>query len=170
MPAEPNQATNQPRGDGSAAARQTAGVIAPPPLLYAVPLAVGLLLQHWHPIRLPSPDIARLIGIASVLLGLVGFPAIVAFRRANTSPKPWEPTTALVTSGPYRISRNPMYLGFTLLYVGVSLWANAAWPLFFLPVVLAVMLFGVIRREETYLVRVFGPDYVAYCRRVRRWL
>jgi protein-S-isoprenylcysteine O-methyltransferase Ste14 len=149
---------------------QTAGVIAPPPLVYAVPLVCGLLVQYWYPIPVVAHRVAVPLGIVSVLLGLVGLPAIRAFRRAKTSPRPWRPSTALVTTGPYRFTRNPMYVGFTLLYAGVAIWVNAIWPLLFLPLVLVVMQVGVIAREEAYLERVFGDAYREYRRRVRRWL
>jgi protein-S-isoprenylcysteine O-methyltransferase Ste14 len=96
--------------------------------------------------------------------------AILAFRRAGTSPNPWRPTTAMVTGGPYRLSRNPMYLGFTLLYLGAACWANSLWLLLFLPVILALMQQLVILREERYLERRFGAEYVGYRNRVRRWI
>lgn len=142
----------------------------PPPLVYAVPLAVGLLLQRWHPVLILTLSIATIVGIVCGGLGFVGLPAVLAFRRANTSPKPWVPSTALVTYGPYRFTRNPMYLGFTLLYLGVAFWTNAFWPLLFLPIVLAVMHYGVIMREEAYMARTFGEDYQRYRQQVRRWL
>ena len=148
----------------------TSGVVAPPPLLYAVPLGVGLLLQRWYPLRMLAPSVATAVGMACVALGCVGLPAVLAFRRANTSPKPWVPSTALVTTGPFRFTRNPMYLGFTFLYLGVSFWMNAAWPMLFLPIVLTVMHYGVIVREESYMTRTFGEEYSRYRARVRRWL
>ena len=147
-----------------------AGVLAPPPLIYAVPLAAGLLLDHWFPLVIVARSIAVPIGVTAVLLGLIGLPAIIAFRRAATTPNPYRPTTALVTTGPFRWSRNPMYLGFTLLYLGVSFWVDTAWPLFALPVILAVMQYGVVVREEAYLEARFGDQYRAYRQRVRRWL
>jgi len=149
---------------------RTAGVLAPPPLIYAVPLAVGLLLNRWHVIRLLPARLALPVGIALLLLGLIAVPAVLAFRRVKTSPKPWKPTTAVVTTGPYRITRNPMYLGFTLLYLGTTCWVNTVWPLILLPLVLVTMHYGVITREEAYLERVFGEEYLTYKRRVRRWL
>ena len=155
---------------GAASAPRTAGVIAPPPLLYAVPLVIGLLIQYWHPIPMFSPGRGTIPGIVLLLGGLVGAPAIKAFRRADTSPKPWVPSTALVTSGPYRFTRNPMYLGFTLMYLGVSVWANTLWPFLFLPLVLVAMHFGVILREEAYMASTFGAAYEEYRTRVRRWL
>jgi protein-S-isoprenylcysteine O-methyltransferase Ste14 len=75
-----------------------------------------------------------------------------------------------VTGGPYRRTRNPMYVAMTLLYLGASLLMNGLWPLLALPVVLAALTFAVIRREERYLSSAFGAEYDAYRRRVRRWL
>ena len=169
MPESPvDQPPPSPEGAGSA--MQTAGVVAPPPLLYAVPLAIGLLLQHWYPLPIHAAGGTTLVGMVLVLCGFVGVPAVAAFRRASTSPKPWVPTTALVTSGPYGFTRNPMYLGFTLMYLGVAVWANAAWPLLFLPVVLVAMHYGVILREEAYMASRFGAEYERYRARVRRWV
>ena len=156
--------------DGAEFAARTSGVVAPPPALYAVPLAIGLLLQHWYPLPIFSHGGGTILGIVLLLGGLVGAPAVMAFRQADTSPKPWVPSTALVTSGPYRFTRNPMYLGFTLMYLGVTFWANAAWPLFLLPLVLVAMHYGVILREEAYMSTVFGEEYAAYRARVRRWV
>jgi protein-S-isoprenylcysteine O-methyltransferase Ste14 len=110
------------------------------------------------------------VGVAVLLLGLVALPALRQFIRAGTHPEPWKPTTALVTDGPYRFSRNPMYLGFTFIYLGVACWVNTAWPVVLLPLVLLVMQYGVILREEAYLERKFGEEYRAFRRRVRRWL
>ncbi len=145
-------------------------VIAPPPLIYALPLLAGLLLNHFRHQAVLPPRWAHVRGPLSVLLGFIGLPAVIAFRRAGTNPQPWKPATALVVTGPYRLSRNPMYVGFTLLYLGISLWVNTLWPLIFLPIVLLVMRRGVISREEAYLERRFGESYRAYRARVRRWL
>ncbi|HEU5040160.1 MAG TPA: isoprenylcysteine carboxylmethyltransferase family protein, partial [Gemmatimonadales bacterium] len=76
----------------------------------------------------------------------------------------------LVTDGPYRFTRNPMYLGFTLWYLAGTAWVNSLWLLVLLPVVLLVMQRGVITREEAYLERRFGREYTEYRARVRRWL
>lgn len=149
---------------------KTSGVIAPPPLIFGVPLVGGLLLDRWHPLPFLPAEWASRIGIPIFLGFLVGFPAVLAFRRAATSPNPWRPSTALVTSGPYRFTRNPMYLGMLLLYLGGSCWGNSLWPIFFLPFVLGIMQFGVILREEAYLEAQFGDAYREYRARVRRWL
>jgi protein-S-isoprenylcysteine O-methyltransferase Ste14 len=83
---------------------------------------------------------------------------------------PREATTAVVESGPFRYTRNPAYVAFTVAYLGISLLAGSRWPLLLLPVVLVVVDRGVIHREERYLDARFGSDYSGYRRRVRRWL
>ena len=146
-------------------------VAAPPPLIFGIPLLLGLLANRWWPQALlprPWPVVAGLILVSVSVLVLIS--ALRAFKRARTNPKPWKPTTALVRNGPYRVTRNPMYVGFASLYLGVTLWANAAWPLVALPAVLVVMDVLVIQREERYLSRMFGDEYAEYARRVRRWL
>jgi len=145
-------------------------VIAPPPLIYGVPLAAGLVLNHYRPWPALSAELARIAGPVFVTLGFIGLPALLAFLRAGTHPEPWRPATALVLTGPYRLTRNPMYLGLALLYLGISLWVNTVWPLLALPLVLLVIHFGVVRREEAYLERRFGEQYRAYRARVRRWI
>mgnify|MGYP003429061364 FL=1 len=147
----------------------TAGVIAPPPLIYGIPLLAGLLADRWRPWPLITERTTVPEGLIMVLLGFVAVPAVLAFRKARTHPEPWKPTKALVTVGPYRYSRNPMYVGFTLCYAGIAIWQNSVWPLLALPVVIAVMRVGVIKREERYLEGLFGDDYRAYRDKVRRW-
>jgi len=145
-------------------------VLAPPPLIYLVPLALGLLLHRRYPFELPGRKVTMVVGLACMLAAAIVLPALLSFRRAATRPEPWRPATALVTDGPYRFSRNPMYLGFTLLYLGIALLFGSLWPFLFLPLVLSVMHFGVIVREEAYLERRFGDAYREYRRRVNRWL
>lgn len=145
-------------------------MLAPPPLIYLVPLALGLLLHRRYPFELPGRRVTMVVGLVCILAAAIVLPALLAFLRAATRPEPWRPATALVTEGPYRFSRNPMYLGFTLLYLGIALLFGSLWPLLFLPLVLSVMHFGVIVREEAYLERRFGDAYREYRRRVNRWL
>lgn len=145
-------------------------VIAPPPLIFLLPLLVALgvnRLSAWPVLSAPWRWVAA--GVCLPLSGLL-VAAILAFRRARTRPEPWKPTTALVVDGPYRFTRNPMHLGFTLIYAGVALLANSGWPFVLLPAVLFVMQRYVIRREERYLEAKFGDTYRAYCAHVRRWL
>jgi protein-S-isoprenylcysteine O-methyltransferase Ste14 len=91
-------------------------------------------------------------------------------RRAQTSLNPSEPVKALVIEGPFKVTRNPIYVGFTLIYIGIALLVNTLWPLLLLPVVQNVMRQGVIEREERYLERKFGQEYLAYKERVPRWI
>lgn len=152
------------------AEREIPGIVAPPPLIFGVPLVAGLLVDRWRPLPFLPSALAPWIGIPLLLCFFVGLAAVVAFRRVNTSPNPWRPTTALVTTGIFARTRNPMYLGMLLLYLGGSCWGNSLWPLFPLPLVLWVMHTGVILREERYLEGRFGEEYRAYKGRVRRWL
>jgi protein-S-isoprenylcysteine O-methyltransferase Ste14 len=96
--------------------------------------------------------------------------AVVTFRRAGTTPNPTKPAAALALGGPYRFTRNPMYVGWVLVYLGGVLVVNAAWPLLFLPVVIAVVHRTFIAKEERYLEQKFGAAYRQYKARVRRWL
>ena len=105
--------------------------------------------------------------LLSLALGGTG---LWALRRAGTSQNPRRPTTALVVSGPFRISRNPLYLSLLCLYVGIALFVNGLW-LFLLAIPLvAVLRLGIIAPEERYLERKFGDEYRRYRSRVRRWL
>ena len=149
----------------------TAGVVAPPPLIYLAGLGLGFLLEALLPggslpsvVRFVVGGIALLAGIA------LQTTFIAAFNRKGTAVEPWKPTTAIVTSGPYRITRNPAYLGMALIFVGIALLADAPWVLAALPVALAVIDRGVIAREERYLEDKFGREYLDYKTTVRRWI
>ena len=150
---------------------QTAGVIAPPPAIFAAGLALGSLLQRIVPApRLPG-GVRRALGLPLVGLGLgLGVWAIRTMLQAGTPLEPSRPTTAIVSSGPYRLTRNPIYAGMAFLYTGLALVAGRLWALALLPGVLAVVQRGVIEREERYLEARFGDEYRAYRARVRRWL
>lgn len=150
------------------------GVRFPPPFLFAAGLFGGWALERRWPLPLVSPartGMLEAIGVALVVLGLgLAFWGILTFRRARTAIIPNQPASHIVETGPYRFTRNPMYVGLTVAYLGGALVLNAAWPLALLPFVLAALVVLVIRREERYLTAAFGPDYDAYRRRVRRWL
>ena len=91
-------------------------------------------------------------------------------RDANTNVDPTQPTTTIVTSGPFRFTRNPIYTSLTLLYIGIALIVNSLLTILLLPIILVLMNVGVIAREERYLERKFGTQYLAYKQRVHRWL
>jgi protein-S-isoprenylcysteine O-methyltransferase Ste14 len=149
----------------------TAGVVAPPPLIFLAGLAVGFGLEALLP-GASLPGVVRW-ALGGVLV-VAGFALLVSFNtsfsRKGTAVEPWKPTTAIVTGGPYRLTRNPAYLGMALVYVGIALLAEALWVLVPLPVVLAVIDRGVIAREERYLERKFGREYLDYKGTVRRWI
>ncbi|MBB5280839.1 methyltransferase family protein [Pacificimonas flava] len=173
MPAKrSSQPPERPR-TGSAADRDNPGVIAPPPLLFAAPLAVGLVLQSVvldggmglpGLFRWPIGSLAILAGLA--IIGL----AVERFARAGTNPEPWKPATTVVADGIYRLSRNPMYLGMALAYAGIAVLADSALTLALLLPALLIVDFGVIRREEAYLERKFGARYRNFTAQTRRWL
>ncbi len=147
------------------------GVVAPPPLIYAGALAAGLLANALYPIRFLPRGASRALGWPTVLIGLaVGLLGFREMKRAETNVDPYHPATAIVTEGPYRYTRNPIYVGMTLVHTGISARANALPAALLLPAVLALMRRGVIEREERYLERKFGEEYLDYKRRVRRWV
>lgn len=151
--------------------RDTAGVIAPPPLIFLAGLGIGFGLEA----LLPGGSLPGLVQWALGGLALVSGLALLAtfqlsFDREGTAVEPWKPTTAIVSSGPYRLTRNPAYLGMALVYVGIAFLADAPWVLVPLPLVLVAIHNGVILREERYLERKFGSEYLDYKQRVRRWV
>jgi protein-S-isoprenylcysteine O-methyltransferase Ste14 len=160
---------------GTATTRQldadTAGVIAPPPLIYLGALGTGFALDAVVGTGSLPSAIALPAGAASIVagVGLLGS-FVEAFRRARTPIDPYTPSEAIATDGPYKLTRNPAYLGMALTYAGIALVANAPWALVPLPVAIAVIDRGVIVREERYLERRFGEAYLRYKSRVRRWL
>jgi protein-S-isoprenylcysteine O-methyltransferase Ste14 len=168
---EPQPNEPQPNEPQPNEPRDTAGVVAPPPLIYLGGLALGFVLEAFLPSASLPGAVRWPLGVLLVLAGLTLLGSFsAAFRRQQTAVEPWRPTTSIVTVGPYRLTRNPAYLGMALVYVGIALLASALWVLLPLPVVLAVIDTGVIRREERYLERRFGAEYVAYKRGVRRWI
>ena len=148
-----------------------AGVPVPPPLIFVAGLAAGGVAELVRSTTGPSRSISLTIGVVGVLawLALDGL-ASMRFVRAGTPVIPFKPTTALVVDGPYRISRNPIYLGMAALYVGLAFLLGILWSLLLLPFVLIAVDRLIIAREEPYLERKFGQDYVEYKKRVRRWI
>lgn len=156
------------------APRDTPGVVAPPPLIYLAGLALGLGADWLLALPgLPERDAAGglWLGLALGAFGLILiFWAGGRFIRAGTPLPPYRPATALVTEGPYRRSRNPIYLGMAFIYLGVVCATASLGALVLLPLVILVMEFGVIRREERYLEARFGEAYRTYKSEVRRWI
>jgi len=165
--------------------RDHPGVIAPPPLIY-----LGILLVGWGLAELGTRPEAVAAGFGwlaasvgfemsvrrglalTLILGglLLDGMAAGLFRRRGTAVEPWKPSTVLINEGPYRFSRNPIYVGFAFTYAGLAIAMDSALVLFLLLPCLAVVDQFVIQREERYLAAKFGSDYEAYRQKVRRWL
>lgn len=150
------------------------GVRFPPPFVFVAGFLLALALDRWafslrfgagsRPATLLTGWLLLAIG-ASLLLW-----ALRTFHHAQTAIMPSRPASSIVTTGPFRFSRNPMYVSLTLMYIGLSLLMSLVWPLLLLPVVLTTLFGLVIRREERYLDDAFHAEYAEYRRRVRRWL
>ncbi len=161
----------EPSPPAAAVARDNPGVIMQPPFLYAGFLVAAALIDRAVPLAMVGEP-AR--WILAGLLFLLGFILAASgtrlFRRAGTNIETHKPSTTVVTHGLYKYSRNPIYLGLTAIYLSLMFVANTWWALILLPVLLTVMRYGVIAREERYLEAKFGEAYTAYKARVRRWI
>jgi protein-S-isoprenylcysteine O-methyltransferase Ste14 len=145
--------------------------IVRPPLVYLGAIALGLLLHCAWPVRLVSDGVSMPLGATVVLVAVALFVyAVRTFRTAGTPVPGNRPTTTIVRAGPYRWSRNPIYLAFSLLQLGIACWVNSLWLLVTLIPAVALMSFVVIPREEHYLETRFPSDYLPYKASVRRWL
>ncbi len=152
-------------------AKDNPGVIAPPPLIYLGFLALGFGLDYFWPIAILPGRVQYFVGaILMVLAAAVVVLAFRQFQKAGTNIPPHQPTLAIVSVGPYRYSRNPMYIALSLLYAGIGVAADNLWVLVLLVPLLAVVRTGVIAREERYLEEKFGEAYLRYKAKVRRWL
>lgn len=155
-------------------ANDTAGVIAPPPLLALAAIVFGLLLDGLFPAYLLGALLPggehRLIG-AVLIAAAVGLaiPAMLAFRRAGTPVEPWKPADVLVTNGIFHFVRNPMYVGLLLFVAGLALLLASDWTLVMTVVLALVLHVGVVKREERYLESKFGDAYRDYREAVPRY-
>ncbi len=155
------------------AAEDSAHVPVFPPAIYLVALGLGFLFQRFLPLSVGESWRAGggWLGYALIVAGLALMVTSVGlFFRAGTTPNPTRPTTTLVIRGPYRFTRNPMYVGLTVLTAGIGLAAHTLWPAIMALVGTVVTHRVVIAREERYLEQKFGAQYVEYATRVRRWL
>ena len=146
----------------------------PVPWVFILAYLIGFVVQLYLPIPIRSPGIVRIsliVGLTLVVIGIAfAFSALGIFGKRSTTTIPFETPTSLVTSGPYRFTRNPMYVGLTLIYLGVAGTRAELWPVILLPVLLAYVNFIVIPVEERHLRDAFGNTYAQYGLRVRRWL
>jgi len=147
------------------------GVPIAPPLLFVIPILASLALEWFVPTTLIN-GISRwilgaLIVVAGIALNVGGF---ITQKRAGTDPIPFNPSTRIVAHGLYRFTRNPMYIGFALWTLGLAVLIDSAWMLLAVPIGLVLIDRTVVTREERYLERKFGVEYLSYKRSVRRWI
>jgi protein-S-isoprenylcysteine O-methyltransferase Ste14 len=147
------------------------GIRVPPPLIYLVPLAAGLVLDRRLHLPFSPRGVARALGL-SLLGGGAALNAwsLLTIRKADVPIRTDRPVPRLTTEGPFRYSRNPSYLALALIYAGIASLRNSLWTMLLLPPVVMVMQREVIGREERYLERAFGEEYLAYKAQVRRWV
>ena len=151
----------------------TAGVIARPPLLFLGTLLLGIAADRLlpSPFALPGWGIRWIVASVLILVGVaLAIAAIRNFSRAATPVPTNMPTRALVTSGIHGWTRNPIYVGFFLIYTGIAIAARSPWALILVLPLAVTIRYGVVAREEAYLERRFGDVYRDYKTRVRRWL
>lgn len=147
-------------------------IIAPPPLIYFLTLVEGLILQYYVPIYIISPSLPLLLlAIFLFVMGCI-LPvwSLLTMRSSRTPVNPYKTPTNLVTKGPYKFSRNPIYVGLTFIYLAISIIANSLWLFLLLIPMLTLLWWGVIQREEIQLEESFGEAYLAYKKQVRCWL
>lgn len=146
----------------------------PPPLLFVAPLLIGLRVNAAHPWAIAPAKLAEsanAVGTALVMTGVaLALSAIGLFIRVRTTIIPHHRSRSLVTAGPFRLTRNPMYVALSTVFVGASLVMNAVWPLMLVALPLIYLNRITIPREEALLREAFGTEYDAYSTRVRRWL
>ena len=142
-----------------------------PPLIYLASIVTGLAIHKARPLRLFADAQAGLLGSSLTVVSILLFAsAVKTFRTAGTPVQARKPTTALVRTGPYRFSRNPIYLAFSLFQLGIAIWISSWWLIATLVGAIAMIHFIVIPREERYLESRFGAEYLDYKASIRRWL
>ena len=148
-------------------------IVLKPPLAALGALAICIVGQALLPaswLNIVPPDIAAFLGPFFLVIGFgIAGTAILAFRRAQTNIEPSKPALAVVHSGPYRFTRNPMYIGLLSVHLGLGIILSLDWALVVTIALWVFLHFGVVLREETYLSNKFGPEYHALLRSTRRW-
>ena len=155
-----------------AAPRDHANVAILPPVALALCVGAAWLADRvWPAPFLPAAWPRWPLGGALIALGLATeLWALILFRRARTSILPVRPTSAIIEAGPYRYSRNPIYVGMFVMVVGAAIGLDSFWQFAALVALYVMIRWGVVAREEAYLAGKFGAEYLDYARRVRRWL
>jgi len=142
-----------------------------PPLVYLAGLVIGFVANIWMSIKVVPNSIAWILGGILIICGAVlTGSAVLKFKDVGTTVRPDRAASTLVIAGPYKITRNPMYLGLALVYLGIAIAGQSVWALILLPVVLIIIQRGAIEPEEAFLEKRFGATYVSYKEQVRRWI
>jgi protein-S-isoprenylcysteine O-methyltransferase Ste14 len=151
--------------------KDNAGVKLPPPLVFLSITLVGFLIEYLSPLSMGVSSTYQFLGILLIFICFVSIVMISKiFKKRETAIKPWESTTNIISTGPYKYSRNPIYVLLCGLPIGLGIYFNSYWVLFaFIPALLLVYL-SAVKREEKYLESKFGQEYLAYKGKVRRWL
>ncbi len=151
--------------------QDNAGIRVPPPLIYLAPLVLGLLLDRRYHVPFLPRGMAQTLGWGLLSGGVVlaGW-FLRTMQSADTSIRTDKPVSSLATGGPFGYTRNPGYLSLAMIYAGIAVRRNALWAIFLLPLALFVIQREVIGREERYLERAFGEEYLNYKTSVRRWV
>jgi len=153
------------------ATKDSANVLGSPPLVLLALLAAGGLSHLLLPVDVYPRSFPNVVGLPAIAAAVMLFMLSVReFSRQGTPVRGSEPAAVVVASGPYRFSRNPIYLSMLLLEVGIALMVNSVWMLAAVTLMFAYLSLGVIAREEMYLARKFGDEYLRYKASVRRWL
>lgn len=148
-------------------------IAAHPPVFFGIVLVAGFLLHKLFPLAIvsnPGTLSKVMAGLLFVISGIVMVSTTRLMLRKKTDPRPDRPTSAIVTEGFFRYSRNPLYVSLMLVYAGIGIYANSLCILLLLPVLLLALERGVVVREEAYLERKFGEEYLRYKNNVRRWI
>ena len=148
-----------------------AGVKFPPPFIFLLSILIGFGINRFWPMTVVPSSLAMPLGVAFIVAAIAL--AFLGFRelgRHKTTVRPDEPSSAIVETGPYRFTRNPLYVSLAALQLGIGLWTNILWVVLMLIPAGIVMTTQVIAREEAYLERAFGEDYLRYKASVRRWI
>jgi protein-S-isoprenylcysteine O-methyltransferase Ste14 len=146
------------------------GIKVPPPLIYLLPLVLGLILDRKAHLPFLPSGVVRVVGWPLIGGGVpIGGWWRRTMRDVDAPVRNDRPVPSLTTAGPFGYSRNPAYLGLAMIYAGIAVLRNSLWAILFLPLVVYVIPREVIEREERYLERTFGEEYLAYKARVRRW-
>lgn len=143
----------------------------PPPALYGFAILLGWLFNFLVPVGLPFRSWMVGVGCVGVAIGLSLIVwSATEFRRHNTTILPHKASSRIIQSGPFRFSRNPIYLAFAIIQISFALLLNSIWVLLLVPVCIAITNVFVIAKEEAFLTQAFGEEYIVFMQKVRRWV